>query len=481
MGGKRMARQVHDRDISATLEAASEWINRCLIEDGSMFAKNLWRLGVAREVQRAFDDHPDFGADDFMTKLRGQMKSASPTVQQLMAEMLWALLLFPSNMKARTKRQQVRDIWSLSGEQLGEANPYLAEDVLKGIGSGGPGFNNYRPDEMSFLIAIVVDLKGRNKDDRRRNLTDYEAFMSWIVTVPQKGNRQFRHMLRYFAFPDRVERMSSNNDRRKILEAFGEASSREAGNLSDRELDDRLMTLRTKLQATHPSPILDFYDPALKKRWAGERVVETPTGALSVTVPSDDDDAETAPVAAGQAQPVEPRQSIQMQAKLAVIGATIGLNVWIPRPDRSRVLELIPAALHVALLEKLPLSYDLTTLETIELIDVIWIRNRSIIRAFEVEHTTSVYSGLLRMADLLALQPNMNIRLHIVAPDERRDKVFKEMLRPVFTLLARGPLSNTCTFVSYESVDAISDLKHLSHTSETVFADFEERAEAEAL
>ena len=41
-------------------------------------------------------------------------------------------------------------------------------------------------------------------------------------------------------------------------------------------------------------------------------------------------------------------------------------------------------------------------------------------RAFEVEHTTAIYSGLLRMADLLALQLNMQIRLHLVAPEERR-------------------------------------------------------------
>jgi hypothetical protein len=109
--------------------------------------------------------------------------------------------------------------------------------------------------------------------------------------------------------------------------------------------------------------------------------------------------------------------------------------VWIPKPDRTRVPELVPEALCGAFLEKLPLSYDLTTHDAIELIDVIWIRGRSMTRAFEVEHTTSVCSGLLRMADLLALQPNMNIRLHIVAPDERRDKVFKEMLRPVFSLL----------------------------------------------
>lgn len=476
-----MARQVHDKDISATLGAASNWINRCLMGDGSIFAQDLWKLGIAKEVQHAFDDHPDLGDDDFMTKLRGQMKSASPPAQRLMAEMLWALLLFPSNMKARTKRQQIRDIWSLSGDVLEESQPYLADDVLKGIGSGGPGFNNYRPDEMTFLIAIVVDLKGRGEDDRRGLLTDYDAFMAWIATVPQKGNRQFRHMLRYFAFPDRVERMSSNNDRRKILEALGGLSAREAGLLSDRELDERLLGLRTTLSPTHPTPIFDFYDPLLKKRWAGERVIETSTGTLSVTVPRDDDDTEAAPVTASLTPGPEPRQSIQIQAKLAVIGATIGLKVWIPKPDRGRVLELIPPALHVALLEKLPLSYDLTTLETIELIDVIWIKGRSIIRAFEVEHTTSVYSGLLRMADLLALQPNMDIRLHIVASDERRDKVFKEMLRPVFTLLARGPLSNTCTFVSYESVDAISELRHLAHTSETVFADYEERAEAETL
>ncbi len=30
--------------------------------------------------------------------------------------------------------------------------------------------------------------------------------------------------------------------------------------------------------------------------------------------------------------------------------------------------------------------------------------------AFEVEHSTPIYSGTLRMADLLALQPNMDIR-----------------------------------------------------------------------
>jgi len=36
------------------------------------------------------------------------------------------------------------------------------------------------------------------------------------------------------------------------------------------------------------------------------------------------------------------------------------------------------------------------------------------------------------MSDLLALQPNLNIDLFIVAPESRREKVRQEILRPTF-------------------------------------------------
>lgn len=54
---------------------------------------------------------------------------------------------------------------------------------------------------------------------------------------------------------------------------------------------------------------------------------------------------------------------------------------------------------------------------------MLWLRKNSIAAAFEVECTTAVYSGLLRMSDLLALQPDLDIKLYLVAPDERRGKV----------------------------------------------------------
>lgn len=174
--------------------------------------------------------------------------------------------------------------------------------------------------------------------------------------------------------------------------------------------------------------------------------------------------------------PTEIRESIKIQALLANIGDQMGMRIWIPRSDRTAVLSEWRKDFQ-PLLEHLPLNYDETTVRTIEQIDVLWLRGRTIVRAFEVEHTTSIYSGILRMADLLALQPNMEISLHIVAPIERRDKVFQELRRPVFSLLEKGPLSESCTFLSYESVRSLAEEHHLAHMSPSVLDEYAEDAE----
>ncbi len=172
----------------------------------------------------------------------------------------------------------------------------------------------------------------------------------------------------------------------------------------------------------------------------------------------------------------DPRESIKIQALLAEVGARMGLSIWIPKADRGAVLKEWKDKAD-NLIERLPLNYDDTTLRTIEQIDVLWLKGRSILRAFEVEHSTSVYSGILRMADLLALQPNMDINLHIVAPTVKREKVFQEIRRPVFSLLERKPLAEICTFLSYDSVRQLSQDKHLAHLSDTVLDQYAEEAE----
>ena len=195
--------------------------------------------------------------------------------------------------------------------------------------------------------------------------------------------------------------------------------------------------------------------------------VRTKDKEVDVVVPEDD---------VVEDEKIETPESMKIQALIAEIGERMGLKIWLPKRDRGRVLtHWVPE--EETLLEILPLNYDDTTIKTIENIDVIWIRGRSIVRAFEVEHTTAIYSGILRMADLMALQPNLNIRAHIVAPLERKVKVLDEIRRPVFTLLEKGPLAESCTFISYESIEELAKEKRLEHMRDSVLENYEEFAE----
>lgn len=89
---------------------------------------------------------------------------------------------------------------------------------------------------------------------------------------------------------------------------------------------------------------------------------------------------------------------------------------------------------------------------------MLWLQGNAILAAFEVEHTTAIYSGLLRMSDLVSMQPNIKIDLYLVAPDERREKVFNEINRPTFAKL-KPPLTRLCKFIPYSNLKA--EVQHL--------------------
>ncbi len=91
----------------------------------------------------------------------------------------------------------------------------------------------------------------------------------------------------------------------------------------------------------------------------------------------------------------------------------------------------------------------------VSLIDVIWLKGRhGIVAAFEVESTTSIYSGLLRMSDLSVLVPNLSFPYYIVAPEKRLDKVRRELRRPTFQALE---IHERCGFFSCESLISQAD------------------------
>ena len=187
------------------------------------------------------------------------------------------------------------------------------------------------------------------------------------------------------------------------------------------------------------------------QRRRGSKVIAT-----SVTVPG----VERADEVALPGEVKEPSHT-EIEWRLLTLGSAMGLDLWVARNDRSKLWQGELLGGIKGMIEELPTQFNEATTRTIELIDVLWLKGNSIVAAFEVEHTSSIFSGLLRMSDLLALQPNLEIKLYLVGPDDRRDKFFQEIKRPTFAIREK-PLDTTCGFVPYsklcEYVDQITRL-----------------------
>lgn len=133
----------------------------------------------------------------------------------------------------------------------------------------------------------------------------------------------------------------------------------------------------------------------------------------------------------------EESEHTQIQHMLIRIGRAMGYEVFVARNDRHRSCHGESfALLTIPELPVLPATSEV--LDTISLIDVIWLKrdevggSLSIAGAFEVEKSTSIYSGMLRMKDLARSLPQPDCHFYLVAPDAREQEVMAQMSRPSF-------------------------------------------------
>lgn len=141
-------------------------------------------------------------------------------------------------------------------------------------------------------------------------------------------------------------------------------------------------------------------------------------------------------------------EHMRIQWMLLRMGRQAGEKVWAPRGDQSR----ITAAYEFTDFEPTFASGLDTQVKYLENIDVVWKEEFRIDAAFEVENSTSIYSGLLRFADLTMVAPNTHYPLFIVAPDARRNRVREQLVRPAFKHLK---IAEKVKFLSYGKVQEI--------------------------
>lgn len=155
-------------------------------------------------------------------------------------------------------------------------------------------------------------------------------------------------------------------------------------------------------------------------------------------------DESAAVVKAQKAAEQEDRSHAQVQGWLRDLGRSLGFDVWVAANDRNRAVA--GGRLCDGCVDALPATVEASTgAEAIRLIDVLWLeRARTngspmvrVAAAFEVEHTTSIYSGIVRMLDLaLGVPDHAGVKLFLVAPDARENDVRQQLARPAFRRVA---------------------------------------------
>ena len=138
----------------------------------------------------------------------------------------------------------------------------------------------------------------------------------------------------------------------------------------------------------------------------------------------------------------------QVQSLLSAIGHAKGYDVWVPQNNRGSLERALIGDLLCR--EELPSCFDVVS-EILQEVDVLWLRKGStqLCGLFEVEHSTPIYSALLRFNDvhLTASTPNQTFR--IIADASRRASFVRQVSRPTFR--ASG-LQQICTFLEYRNV-----------------------------
>jgi Flp pilus assembly protein TadD len=136
----------------------------------------------------------------------------------------------------------------------------------------------------------------------------------------------------------------------------------------------------------------------------------------------------------------------EMQLLLSKLGSEMGFKVWIAKNDKGKDVNGQHLRDISGFINDFPDDIDPALNKIAEFIDILWLEGNTIRAAFEVESTTSIYSGLLRLSDLISVQSDKRISLYIVAPDERREKVKFEVNRPTFSRLELNKIVNYIPF-----------------------------------
>lgn len=125
----------------------------------------------------------------------------------------------------------------------------------------------------------------------------------------------------------------------------------------------------------------------------------------------------------------ELREHEQFIYQMVRLGASLGYQIWVGRNEqnKSKLLQNFSTRR----LEIPGLSDEFISKNRIDQIDLIWLKlDEARYIAFEIENSTGVAPGILRLANLTGKLPHLNIPTYVIIPDKFKNKAKKIFQSP---------------------------------------------------
>ncbi|MEJ7700892.1 MAG: hypothetical protein WKF71_14780 [Pyrinomonadaceae bacterium] len=144
-----------------------------------------------------------------------------------------------------------------------------------------------------------------------------------------------------------------------------------------------------------------------------------------------------------------------LQAKLVLVGGYLGYRTFVPAPDKGR-MTIYGNLGGLCTEQEIPEgSIPGLSLNTVKFVDVIWFDEEGYpTHAFEVEHTTDITKGLLRLYQVHKLR----IKMFIISEEINKGKFQREVSKSPF-----AKIKNEFVFKNYDELDEFfQSVKHFS-------------------
>lgn len=324
--------------------------------------------------------------------------------------------------------------------EKGLSNKKIAKIVIRHetvVGKYTKATRERRENELADKIGKLYDIR----DDNGKRIYTHKKLAE---EVKQSTHRVSDLLDRYYANQIKLAVELQDFTDQELLDKF--------------DIRDKQLTrIRKKFgdvtnPPSEPEPEPDYVEEEVVEAVAEPELTTAPEAQEHAEAESDVDEDE-------EKDEESKRKHTEIEYKLLWLGDTLGLSVWVATDDRKKSYEGIALSDLPGVLSFLPSNIRAKTPQSIERIDVLWLHDNNIVAAFEVEHKTSIDSGLLKMSDMLVAMAGTAILTFIVAPNRRLDEARKKMNRPTFKATGQ---TDSCRFIPYSDLtDKYKEVKQI--------------------